>query len=550
MQKNVEEQEFNDSSLLEELEELEESNDIIESEIKDLQEKILQEKETYLELKNNGNLTQSNKLLHQIQELESKKKNLEIKLKQSSQVEEIAEQEKNLSKEKIQQILKQRMDIYKQSIIEAKNSKDLDQENELMKYFKQLKSAKESLDRGEIIDITNLPNENPNLYKKSKFTQEKVVKGRTDTLSLLEAELKKKYEVAKTRALNAGKKGNKQVAQQQLNITKQAKSELEFLIKAKGNPEIPLLYHFDTYEYIEERSNEDLKDTELEIKILSCKNLNPDNTSSHIYLLFPYPNSESFQAASSCILTNSDINYSMKFSIERKKSFQIFCERKKISLELYQRKLLLLSNLLGKGEIRLSALLDKCQFIENVEIKAGRKVLCVLEIELRIRNPLLKKDLEKFVEKFVIIDEKPNSSDNVSTEEKKKFPETSLSSVVSETEEDYLNNIDNIISNDVLEWELNSLTSKMDSFKQKNQEPPEELSDKKSALEFKLNLLQTQASTGQLDQEKYLVQLKEKILFEKSLANKLSKSNKKVLAATFLRRVKIMEKEVEATIEM
>lgn len=206
MQKNVEEQEFNDSSLLEELEELEESNDIIESEIKDLQEKILQEKETYLELKNNGNLTQSNKLLHQIQELESKKKNLEIKLKQSSQVEEIAEQEKNLSKEKIQQILKQRMDIYKQSIIEAKNSKDLDQENELMKYFKQLKSAKESLDRGEIIDITNLPNENPNLYKKSKFTQEKVVKGRTDTLSLLEAELKKKYEVAKTRALNAGKK--------------------------------------------------------------------------------------------------------------------------------------------------------------------------------------------------------------------------------------------------------------------------------------------------------------------------------------------------------
>lgn len=55
-------------------------------------------------------------------------------------------------------------------------------------------------------------------------------------------------------------------------------------------------------------------------------------------------------------------------TIERKKSFQIFCERKKIFVELYQSRLLLSSVLLGKGELKMSTLLEKCETKETIEV--------------------------------------------------------------------------------------------------------------------------------------------------------------------------------------
>jgi hypothetical protein len=55
-------------------------------------------------------------------------------------------------------------------------------------------------------------------------------------------------------------------------------------------------------------------------------------------------------------------------TIERKKSFQILCERKKITVEMYQSRLLLSSVLLGKGEIKLSPLLEKCEIKETIEV--------------------------------------------------------------------------------------------------------------------------------------------------------------------------------------
>lgn len=83
----------------------------------------------------------------------------------------------------------------------------------------------------------------------------------------------------------------------------------------------------------------------------------------------------------------------------------------------------------------------------------------------------------------------------------------------------------------------------------KKQLVPEDLTDKKAALELKITVLQVQVSSGQLDQDKYVGQLKEKIAFEKELATKLSKQGKKDLATLALRRVKVMEKEVEQIFE-
>jgi hypothetical protein len=62
------------------------------------------------------------------------------------------------------------------------------------------------------------------------------------------------------------------------------------------------------------------------------------------------------------------VDFVTKFPIERKKSFQILCERKKVSFELYQRKMLISTTQLGKGELRLVPMLEKCEMVENIEV--------------------------------------------------------------------------------------------------------------------------------------------------------------------------------------
>jgi hypothetical protein len=104
--------------------------------------------------------------------------------------------------------------------------------------------------------------------------------------------------------------------------------------------------------------------------------------------------------------------------------------------------------------------------------------------------------------------------------------------------------VENLISNDVLEWELENINKKIASM---NGTAPEDLTERKQAVEFKLSFLQVQVQTGQLSEEAYFQQLKAKILFEKNLATKLVKQGQRLPAALALKRAKIMEKELQET---
>jgi hypothetical protein len=97
-----------------------------------------------------------------------------------------------------------------------------------------------------------------------------------------------------------------------------------------------------------------------------------------------------------------------------------------------------------------------------------------------------------------------------------------------------------------LEWERDTLAAKISSMKgQAN----DDLVDRKQAVELKLQILSVQAATGQLDQDKYVNDMKEKVAVEKKLATKLSKEGNKEGALLALKRAKIMEKEIEACLE-
>lgn len=67
--------------------------------------------------------------------------------------------------------------------------------------------------------------------------------------------------------------------------------------------------------------------------------------------------------------------------------------------------------------------------------------------------------------------------------------------------------MDNLISNDVLEWEVQNVKTKIAQLQATKKPVPEELSDRLQAVQLKLSMLTVQVETGQLQPEVYFQQL-------------------------------------------
>jgi hypothetical protein len=73
--------------------------------------------------------------------------------------------------------------------------------------------------------------------------------------------------------------------------------------------------------------------------------------------------------------------------------------------------------------------------------------------------------------------------------------------------------------------------------------------DRKQQLEMSLNILGINVESGKLTQEVYLQQMRNKIVEEKEIAKNFLSQGKRDWAALALKRAKIMEAEITATLE-
>jgi hypothetical protein len=260
-----------------------------------------------------------------------------------------------------------------------------------------------------------------------------------------------------------------------------------------------------------------------------------------------------------------------------------------------------------KIEVRMIRRMNRMPSILLCKIKEGRKSICDVEIRCRLRSPIVKKDIAIVEEKLlVLVDEEvpvktaptttpskttttptttttaaptnkqPSVSSNnsntpsssSSTNSKNVVP--SLSKEEAEDDEEGPNrylmilcnpnhnilfSIDNIVSNDVLEWELGNIDQKINLIASKGGKIPPDLLDRKQQVLLKLNILEVifrcfiriyvfyydkiQASSGNLDPEVYFNTLREKIKEEKAIAAKYKDTNVE-WAKLALKRAKIM----------
>ncbi|KAK5581403.1 hypothetical protein RB653_001435 [Dictyostelium firmibasis] len=173
----------------------------------------------------------------------------------------------------------------------------------------------------------------------------------------------------------------------------------------------PPSFHFEEKVNTTEISFPDIKENEFVIKLSNGQDLNKALTTDFtIYGELPYPSPEQptkFQTSTVALAESSTFSYVTKVQIERKKTLQRCLEKKKITLVFYSSRMFFMKSVVGKCEIKLSDLLNKCEINEKVPIlKEGSKkeTGSFLNINIKMRTPLLGKELKVVKEKVLVLD--------------------------------------------------------------------------------------------------------------------------------------------------
>jgi len=330
----------------------------------------------------------------------------------------------------------------------------------------------------------------------------------------------------------------------------------------------------------------------------------PGPSDVYVAYEFPYPTEAPQTGQTATIKSiNPEFDFSTKLALERKRSAKAALERKKISFEVCQPRLLFKHTSIGKAEIKLTDLLTKCEVNEVIELTGANRKLTggKIEVSIRLRHPFDKEEVRTVEEKYLIIDDfnpqiaeaphptpaehkkpTPESKSSLAAEKPKAEstspkPHTSAEKVVPkntqpaqtqpiseqksvathptpehksnasvEEDDEALNpfNIDSVVSNNILEWELEQIQQQMAQHKQ----PQDELLDRKTQVDLKVQLLVLEVQTGKLTMEAYLDRVKKRMEEEKIIALKCKQKGNMEWAKRWYNRYKIMEKEyTEAT---
>ncbi|KAI9141227.1 hypothetical protein BKA69DRAFT_1125048 [Paraphysoderma sedebokerense] len=384
----------------------------------------------------------------------------------------------------------------------------------------------------------------------------------------------------------------------------------------KSIEEIPLpQFHFQTFSFQIENVYLDIPMTEMHVHItkaygLSSKEVQAADIDSFVVWDLGFDGDTGkgeTQIVKKSI--NPEYGYKETVKIERNRTLQRHLERKKATFEVFHKSAgilgfgILAKNVtLGRAILKLDPLLNKSEIHEVVELTDSnrRSNGAKLEIQIRLRQPILKPDIQNMSERWLVLaetsptssieppvspkianatpakgvekntkppvlPEKPSTTKPVSSPQTPSpspsptnAPNTVSPSQTSPTEsvpeleeaEDYIESTDTIVSNLVLENEIAAITSQITKFQSQKKPPPEDLMDKKQALELKLNLLVLQVQMGTLTMDAYSKTLQNAITQTKKHALTCKKFGKLELAKKALARIQLMQKEVEEINQM
>ncbi|XP_063606025.1 coiled-coil and C2 domain-containing protein 1-like isoform X2 [Penaeus indicus] len=171
-------------------------------------------------------------------------------------------------------------------------------------------------------------------------------------------------------------------------------------------------FHYENRSFTIVQCNTDLNDSDCEACVLRGVNFNvqnPNDVDTYVKLEFPYPSDNPPQDRSNVVkdTNNPEYNHKVVFSIDRKaRALARVFKRHALKVQVWAKGgWFHRDTMLGQVKIPLVDLETKCTIHESYDLTDEKKRMVggKLEVKVRVRNPIVAKQLEKVTEKWLVI---------------------------------------------------------------------------------------------------------------------------------------------------
>ncbi|XP_014086442.1 coiled-coil and C2 domain-containing protein 1-like isoform X2 [Bactrocera oleae] len=327
-------------------------------------------------------------------------------------------QQKNNLAEQQMKILLERQAEFKIAAIEAKKAGEIDQAKEYLKIYKGFDALLNAASSGLPVDLTSLPlppSQRDNLEASFAIisTEECDPENELSDIGIrIEEQLAKQLMMCKNTRDHHKAMGDVAGMNRFENLALTVQKDLDLVRYSKHkNLSLPK-FHYEKRSFNIVHCNTDLSDNELEIVVVRGLNYNVPNSKdvdTYVKIEFPLVNDETFKAKTSVIKNSDSPDYDQHFQIEinrGNRQFQRIFKRHHVKFEVYSRGGFLRSDILiGTVNVKLQPLETKCDIHDTFNLMDGRKAVGgKLEVKLRVRNPILTKQVEHIEEKWLVVD--------------------------------------------------------------------------------------------------------------------------------------------------
>lgn len=320
------------------------------------------------------------------------------------------------------------------------------------------------------------------------------------------------------------------------------RKDLDALRNAFKHGEPPPKFHYESKTFQLVQCAPELGDTDLELTIVRGIDYNPPSgfeakdVDTYVKFEFPYPQEKPQQDKTATIKGTASPEYDQSFKLEinRKRSGQRIFTNKAVKFEIYYRAGFLKGDkLLATASVKLEPLMSKFEVHESMDLYDGRRTCGGrLEVKMRIREPIVGKQIEDVTEKWLVIDK-------FFGDPPKRVVEAGAGVSLPAPE---------VFSLEVVKYEMRLIDEQMQSLRGKLTEAQERaLMTKKQQLQAKIEKRQSLLKQGGVSAYKtYLSQLVNLIPEMHGEARSLAAAGNRDKAKIMLTKKKIIEQEATA----
>ncbi|KAH8319046.1 hypothetical protein KR067_005763 [Drosophila pandora] len=345
------------------------------------------------------------------------------------------QQKSNLAEQQMKLLL-ERQKEFKMAAIDAKKAGEIDQAKEYLKIYKGFDSLLNAASSGLPVDLSTLPvppSQRDNLEASFAIVSAEECDPNDTICEIgvrMEEQLAKQLMMCKNTRDHHKAMGDVAGMNRFENLALTVQKDLDFVRYSKRKGLALPKFHYEKRNFNIVHCNTDLTDGELEIVVVRGINYNvpnPKEVDTYVRVEFPLLNDESFKTKTNVIRDTSSPDYDERFKVDIQRSnrqFQRIFKRHGVKFEIYSRgcsidccglsrKLPLCcfrgflrsDTLIGTINVKLQPLETKCDIHDTYDLMDGRKqVGGKLEVKIRVRNPILTKQIEHINEKWLVLD--------------------------------------------------------------------------------------------------------------------------------------------------